>query len=264
MHVLFFGFMMLISNVAMADALLFVSPLRVEMKPGEETSVITVTNKTDTTRRYRVELTDQVMNAEGVLETQETFPYSAKRMLRFMPRRVVLEAGQRQVVRIMARKPGDLPAGDYHTHLLFEEEKASASLGKEVSATAPAKGLVLDLGTTYGVAIPVVLQHGELSSSLVMTDVQVKRRADGQPSDILAAFQRNGNAEASGMLTVTTGDVNLVSPRRVRVYREVNDVVISLPLIEAGIKHKGLATVKLTDGAEVGPKVLFEKTIDLP
>ena len=258
------GVLLMVSASVSADALLFVSPLRVEMKPGEDSAVITITNKSDTTRRYKVEMTDQVMNAEGVVETAETFPYSSKRMLRFMPRRVVLEAGQRQVVRVMARRPADLPDGDYHTHLLFEEEQPAATASAGVSGTEAAKGLTFALGTTYGVAIPLMVQHGVVSSSIALTDARLKQTVEGKPTDVLAAFHRGGNAEASGMVTVTSGDTNLVTPRRVRLYREVDDVVITLPLNEAGAAYHGQAVVRLTDGAETAPKILREMTVTFP
>lgn len=235
----------------LADSLLFVSPLRVEIKPGETTSMVTVTNKSTQTRRYRVEMTDQAMTPLGVTETVETFPYSSKRMLRFMPRRIVLEPGQRQVVRIMARRPDGLPDGDYHTHLLFEEEQAAATATAAASPTTGESGLKLDMGATYGVAIPLVVQQGKLESALQLGDVQVARDSAGKPHSLLVGFSRTGNAEATAMLKVTDGPTDLITPRRVRIYREVDNVVITVPLLPAAATRQGPATMTLlADGVE--------------
>ncbi|MCP5405837.1 MAG: hypothetical protein H6922_06425 [Pseudomonadaceae bacterium] len=210
------------------DALLFVSPLRVEIAPAKQTAVLTVTNKSSKTKHYRVELTDQQMNADGVTEGVDTFPYSAKNMLRFMPRRLTLEPGQRQVVRVMARRPANLPDGDYHTHLLFEEEQPAIS-----AATSPtAGGFKMDIGAVYGVGIPVIVQQGTLTGKATLTSATYAPAAKpGQADAVTAAFLREGNSEASAYLVLTDASgVQVATPRILRLYREVGNVAISMPL----------------------------------
>lgn len=255
--------LMMAAAPAFAEGVLYVSPLRVEVKPGEQTTTLSVTNKAAITKRYNVTSLDQVMNADGVTETVDNFEFSAKRMMRFMPRRIVLEPGQRQLVRVMIRRPGGLPDGDYHTHLLFEEEQPSVSAS--VSETLD-KGFKLNMGAIYSVAIPVVIQHGDVTSTIALGDVSVVRKAEnGAPNGyILAVVNRGGNAEATGFLTVKSADdkmTDLVSPRRVRVYREANTVNLRLPLNEFGASYKGSAKVlfkrdNLPDSAVIGERVL--------
>ncbi|MFZ2586919.1 MAG: hypothetical protein WAZ18_02165 [Alphaproteobacteria bacterium] len=241
------------------DALLFVSPLRVEIPSGQDTSVITVTNKSDTVKHYVVQLTDQTMNSQGVTETAEDFAYSSKRMLRFMPRRITLEPGQRQAVRIMARRPAGLAEGDYHTHLLFEEQLAQ-NIVSTTQTSATTKGVEFKIGALFGVAIPVVVQHGVVSSSLAMGIASFTSPTDASPRAVLVPFTRTGNAEATAMLTVTTPEgTNLISPRRVRVYREADAVVLNLPLTPEGMAYQGLATVKLAEPAtDKAPETVYQ------
>lgn len=250
---------MLLARGVVADTMLFVAPLRVEFDPAETTEVITVTNKSDQTKRYQVILTDQAMTAEGVTQTVDTFPYSSKKMLRFMPRRVVLEPGQRQVVRVMARRPADLPDGDYHTHLLFEEEQPSLHAAE---ASGKEGGFKLDVGAIYSVAVPVVVRAGKLESSMELLRTELKPASDKAPAHLLAAFKRHGNAEASGFLTVTAakGGQELIAPRMVRLYREVDDAVLTLPLTAAGETYKGPAVVRLMGSADKDATVLAEQT----
>lgn len=248
---------------AFAEGVLYVSPLRVEVKPNEQTTTLSVTNKSAGTKRYNVTAIDQTMTADGVTQTVDNFEYSAKRMMRFMPRRIVLEPGQRQMVRVMIRRPNGLPDGDYHTHLLFEEEQPSVTAS--VSETLE-KGFKLDIGAVYSVAIPVVIQHGTVSSSIALGDVTVNRAPEnGAPKGhILAVISRGGNAEATGFLTIKTADdkmTDLVSARRVRIYREVDKVGLKLPLNEFGANFKGKANVlfkrdNLPDSPVIAERVL--------
>ena len=241
--------------LAQNNAALFVSPVRLIFDPSTTTSTMTVSNKTDATKYYEVTMLDQVMTATGGIQQLDTFDYSSKRMLRFMPRKIVLAGGERQIVRVMAKRPDDLPDGDYHTHIFFNEVSApvSATLPVSGSEISPSKGPQFKVTTNVTVGIPVIVQHGIVSSSLSLISASVAPLpADaepGTPPTLLISLQRLGNAEALAYLTVTAGDMAsptaLLRPRQMRVYRERDDVTVRIPLEPEAANHHGPVRLQL-------------------
>lgn len=238
-----------------SNAALFVSPVRLIIDPSTTTSTMTVSNKTDVTKYYEVTMLDQVMTANGGIRQMDTFEYSSKRMLRFMPRKIVLAGGERQVVRVMARRPADLADGDYHTHIFFNEIPAPVSNTLPVSGTdiSPSKGPQFKVTTNIGVGIPVIVQHGTISASLSLISASVAplppEAEPGTPPTLLVSLQRLGNAEALAYLTVMGGDsaspTSLLRPRQMRVYRERDDVTVQIPLEPEAASYRGPVRLQL-------------------
>ena len=235
--------------LAQNNTALFVSPVRLIFDPSTNTSTMTVSNKTDETKYYEVTMLDQVMTASGGIQQLDTFDYSSKRMLRFMPRKIILAGGERQVVRVMAQRPADLPDGDYHTHIFFNEVPAPISTTLPISGTeiSPSKGPQFKVTTNGGVGIPVIVQNGAISASLSLISASViplpAGAEPGTPHSLSVNLQRLGNAEALAFLTVTTGDVAsptvLARPRQMLVYRERDEVTVPVVLDPEAASYRG-------------------------
>lgn len=235
---------------AHAEDILGLAPLRVVLSDTHTNEVMSLTNRSKRTRTYKVTTQDQVMDAQGNLTQQDTFAYSAKRMLRFMPQKVTLAAGQQQAIRVMAMLPENLPAGDYHTHLIFDEVPTDT----DPSATniSVNQGFKVNMETAYSVGVPVVIQHGKINSNLTLLSARAVEDKQGQPV-IEVTLRRDGNAEASGLLKVTRADNSMVTaPRTMHVYHEVNTVVIQLPLLPA-------AKMPLAQLQQAGLTVMLQK-----
>lgn len=244
------GFALLMAAASMpahADNLLGVAPLRLILTDAKTSDLITLTNRSEGPHTYKLVTEDQVMNAEGGIVQKDDFPYSAKRMLRFMPRTIKLEGGQRQNVRVMAIMPDGLANGDYHTHLIFQEVNEEKPAG--VSST---EGLKIAMGTLYNIGIPVVLQHGKIESSLKLNAAEIGTKQD-KPA-VTIVVDRNGNGEAAGTIQVIdkATQANVVQPDTVHIYHEADRVTLNLPVSPkvdiASLKGKPLEVRLLNDG----------------
>lgn len=217
---------------------LFVSPQRVIISEDDRTASVSLTNKSDRPRKYQVILVDQAMGETGTTSIVDTFPFSAKRMLRYQPREVTIAAGQRQIVRLQVRRPQGLEAGDYHTHILFEEEEIKAPIP---DTDAPDEGaFAVKISTTYGLAIPVVIQQGEQTGSMAFHSVKldVPATPETPKRELHLKLEHLGNSEALGNLEATfvddTGETqSIIAPRNVRLYREVETANIAIPILAA-------------------------------
>ncbi len=259
----------------MESSILFVAPHRLVIDPTEKVEVLNVANKSEETHRYDLTLIDQVMNEEGMTLRKDTFDYSAKRMIRFVPKRFTLKPGERQVVRVMVKRPDDLGDGDYHSHLLFREVPLSVqdkqALKKERAEQNADKKVTFEIRALYGVAVPVIVQQGKVESGMNMLDASIVPATDKTPASLSVNFERTGNSEAAAQVSATfikngtTEPVQIIEPVWVRIYREVGKVSRKIPLkdLPEGVKLSGgklVLTLNKTESDTVKPAPADDKT----
>lgn len=228
------------------SSILYVAPSRVVMAPGEVTAEINVSNKSSSARRYDLTVVDQTMGEDGLTKRVDTFPYSAKRMLRFVPKRFTLQPGERQVVRVMAMRTDAMADGDYHSHLLFREVPLAEQDKKDIEAERKKeKAAQFEIRALYGVAVPIVVQKGNISSSVALGNVSYVPATDGTPAHLAIEMMRTGNAEAAARLNIRLlkdgKDIPVINEQWVPVYREVDKVTRRIPLngLPQGVNLRG-------------------------
>ncbi len=216
---------------AQAENLLGIAPLRIFLSDTKTSEVLTLTNRSQKELTYKVVMEDHVMDEHGNIIKREDFPYSAKRMLRFMPRQITLQPGQRQTVRVMVTPPEGLAEGEYHTHLLFDEVvKPTAAEQAEIDAGK--SGFKMKLQAAYSVGLPLIYQRGKVESDLQLKGGKLVVQKNGRPA-VQVTLARSGNGEASGLVRVVEAgndSVNLVPQRNMHVYREADMVTITMPI----------------------------------
>jgi len=210
------------------NATLVVAPTRLTIKPGQRTAEAAVTNVSDKPLRYKLEVIDQIMTPSGTTALSENAPYSAKGMLRFMPAVINLKGGERQTIRFLVTRPAGLENGDYHSHVLFNEIVSAPE--KTSTTEARTSGVSMEVGMSYAMAIPVIVQQGVVSSSAVLGSASLLRNAQGKATAVQATFHRHGNAEAVAKIEGDIAGVPAFTTRKVRLYREVDSVTVTLPL----------------------------------
>jgi len=241
-------------GVALAQtegSILFVSPHRVDIPPDGRIQELNVANKSDVKRRYDLQVINQVMTENGTTERRDDFAYSAEKMLVFRPKRFTLEPGERQVVRVMVKRSKDLADGDYHCHLLFREVPLRNQERDGIKATG-ASGASFEIQALYGVAVPMVVQHGTVNSAMDFISAELVKDERGR-SGVAIEFSRSGNAEAAALLSIVhrvsgKEDVLISTEQWVRIYREVDKIrrVVGLTLPEGYDLSGGKLILTLT------------------
>jgi len=121
-------------------------------------------------------------------------------MVRFTPRRVVLQPRQIQTVRLRAFPHNGILDGEYRSFLNFAVVPNAREMAP-LDNKQPGERLKISLTPVYGVAIPVVLRIGALqvTSRLVGLKVQVNTKNEQVLS---MTIEREGTRSASGDLEV--------------------------------------------------------------
>ena len=200
-----------------AQAPLFISPQRVELYDSRRSEVLTVTNRTDRVASYALTLEDYSMTEAGVTTRVDALEHSARRMIRFSPRQFVLQPGETQTIRVLARRTTQVNDGTYRTHLVFRESDLPE--GGPSSDRGSAGGMSFGIGFRFNIAIPVVVAAGDFEGAIGVAEASVQADA------LTVKLTRSGNADAVGRVSVDwvrpDGHTEEVVPESViRIYRE--------------------------------------------
>jgi P pilus assembly chaperone PapD len=209
---------------------LLVAPTRVVFSGTRRTAEISLINTGNRSATYRISFVRLRMNERGdVQEIQEGQPGErfSDALVRFSPQQVTLEPRVAQTVRIALRKPADLETGEYRSHLLFREIPSADALAGE----SKTNGLSVQLIPIFGVSIPVIVRHGELSSLLVVRGPRLVEPAPGEQA-LEVTLQRQGNSSVCGNLEVAYLPAQ---GSRVEVGR-VNGVAVYTPNLSRAVR----------------------------
>ncbi|QIB67076.1 fimbrial biogenesis chaperone [Kineobactrum salinum] len=263
---------MLVFSAASGRAELMLYPTRVVIEGNQRTAQVQLINTGTESRTYRISLVNRRMSDTGefsdVVEplAGERF---AKDLLRFSPRQVTLVPGEGQTVRIMARKPANLVPGEYRSHLLFSQQPAAETLGRDIETRQhPGKGIGVMITALIGASIPLIVRHGTLEAELELTQLQLQ--ASGEAQFLALSMERSGERSVYGDLAVSFtprgGAETLVAranglavyfPNRVRRARIALEFPQGRPLTE------GTLHVRFQEPAEAGGKLLAEAALQV-
>lgn len=245
---------------------LLVSPARVILDNRNRTAELILSNRGDAADTYRIRLIHMEMTADGGLKEGQApaTGVDSASLVRYAPHQITLEPGQTQVLRVMLRKPADLPDGEYRVHMLFQAIPPELS---GAAAPSKGKGLSIKLVPIMGLAIPVIVRQGELTAKAGLADLKV----DPDKAKVFAAFHltRQGNASVYGNLSavfqpksgkaITLGEMNGVA-----VYPPLDARNIRMPLtLPPSLALKGgTLIVSFQTADEVVPEA--EARLDIP
>jgi hypothetical protein len=269
--------LLLSAAVATAPALAqatgsMIFPKRVVFTGRARSAEVTLVNSGSQPVTYRVDLIDQRMTAAGGLEAPaEPVERSATGLLRYSPRQVTVPPGSSQTVRLLLRKPADLPPGEYRAHLLCRTLPPEDQVA-DVESLKDGKNLAVRVVPLPAVSIPVIVRHGD--------DLRAAVRLSGLSFDasrpaLSFRLEREGGASVYGDLTATfqpTGggpEHAVLRVRGVSVYSELPAIEQSLTLqAEEGVPlaHGRLRLRFLSRPADDGggPQVSAEAELQVP
>ncbi len=215
----FIGFTTLLQAPKQASADLLVSPLRVSFEGRERSKTVTLINQSTEQRVYRIEWLENAMNERGNYDRLEgELPADhkgASDLIRFSPRQITLNPGERQVVRLAVRKPATIEDGEYRSHMVFKQLA-------DIEDASSHKGLGVKLFVNISVSIPVIVRHGETSINAKIESIEKKYDQNVEAHGFALKLSRKGSASSYGSLRVY--DVN--DKLRQRPLAQLNNVSI--------------------------------------
>jgi P pilus assembly chaperone PapD len=190
-------FLSLVSSLA--EASLLISPTRIAFGERDRAQRVTLINSSSEVKTYRLEWVEQRVNSQGGYEKLSpeqaaTFPVASK-YIRFTPRQVTLQPGQRQTIKLLARRGKEIQNNEYRSHLRF------TALPSRTNNTSPMSGVAMKLNLLMSYTIPVVLRNGPLdvSAKIERIELQTNTSIPGE-AHILVNLSREGKMSTTGKL----------------------------------------------------------------
>lgn len=245
MRLIFFRWLLPIMALALpqvCSANLSLSEYRLYFDGRTKNNSLLIRNTSDTPLDFRVSLSHKDMTEEGTLievTTQEVESRSAKNMLRFSPRRGVIDSKGVQAIRMTVRKKAGLPAGEYRAVLKIT---ASESQNKNGG---------ISIRPTVVYSVPVIVRHGQLEVISELLNPKLILQ-NGQPT--LTLWQTlKGNRSLYGDFKLLNSENELIGEiRNVAVYTPLSRRKVYISLQEP---VNGPLTLQYTENTEYGGNI---------
>lgn len=263
---------LLASTPAWAD--LMVYPTRIVFEKNQRAAQLELINSGRESATYRISIVNRRMNEIGefsAVDAPSPGELFAGDLLRYSPRQVVLAPGVAQTIRISLRKPADLAAGEYRSHLQFDRVPEAIGASR-IGATDLKPGEVgIQLQALVDVSIPLIVRQGETGATLSLSGLELPRPAAGQPPVLAAVLHRSGNRSVYGDLGATftpqggapqevakAGGVAVYNPNPLRRVKLELRPPAGLALA------RGTLRLSFRERPEAGGKLLADAVLELP
>jgi P pilus assembly chaperone PapD len=230
---------------AWAAAELLLYPTEVVFQGAQRSVELTLANRGDAIGTFETSWTEMRMTAEGTLTTVEQDAWSIQPFIRHSPRRVTLQPGERQTIKIALRRDGDAAEGEYYSHLRILTLNQEDLDAQEDPANKPPG---MSMRARSAVAIPVIWRNSQAKPEIGIDAVSRDTDTDG----FSVTVRRAGLLSSRGYLQIVDrledGSEGVVGgPIQVVIYPNLNTRT---------------TTIRLQDGHEPSPAARLVLTME--
>ena len=195
---------LIVTTVAPAHAQqLMVYPTRLTFEGSVRTAQVQLFNRGTEDATYRISIIRMRMDEKGGMErVTEPLPgeHFADELIRFSPRQVVIPPSGTQTVRVQLRKPAELAAGEYRSHLLFQALPSAARIVKPTDD----RGLQVTLRPIVSISIPLIVLQGATTSTIAIEHAELHAPTKkGEKNSISFELARDGSRSTYGDITIS-------------------------------------------------------------
>lgn len=254
--VLVFSFIFLSQN-ALAD--LLISPTRISFDERQRTAKVTVINSSKEYKTYRVIWSEKQSTVTGgYITLPEPTDTSLSPMARLSPKQMRLAPGEKQTVKIAIRKPKDLAAGEYRSHLLFQALPNENTNNKS--------SIKINMIMSY--SIPVVMRENAEIPTVTIKQASVTRNPETQRMQFNVKIKRDTKFSSYGKLTAFyKSDANSPEEKvaeigNLSIYSDVKNADVTLSLFsDKNITKPGSVLFKYTGADEYADATFAQYTM---
>ena len=244
---------------------IMIEPLRVEMKDGQRYAVVTILNQSKVDPvKYSISIVPLRMKKDGTLyepEKKTKRELLTKSMIRFSPRSATIPPAGSQSVRIVVRKPPNIPAGEYMTYMQVSPLQVPNLEARKTSVPSGASSIAINM--LVGMRIPVIIHEGNPDVQSHVQAARFAKTVNGKPA-IDLTIDRSGKKSSYvgiSVYSVDSGEKTLIAHKpRLVTYFPLKSRNIVLPVTGA-VRKGSKILVELNDYNDPDKKVIDSKMI---
>lgn len=261
--------------VSTVGANLNISPKRVILDRNRRSATVYVYNQGNVAGTFDIALIDRAMLPDGQIvaltdakDAAKAFAEkvkSAQSILQISPRRVVLNPGQGQTIRLRLASLPTEPAAEYRTHLTVTTiPPPSTGVTAEQAAGLGANELRFQINSVFGLSIPAIVRTGEADVRAAIANAHIEYMElspDGQAPPrrtpiMVLELQRLGANSLFGNLEIRPSGQRRGDPigiaRGVGVYPEIDRRTVRIPMTRAPAAGEKLEITFTDDDSSPG------------
>jgi len=212
--------------IVSANANIFITPKRILINEKMRFSEVQVSSRSDKPKSYIVKLVNYEMNEKGELFKNNNMENSAKKFIRYSPRKITIKPNETRVIRIISKAPNNLEEGGYHTHIELQEVafQGVKKVKKEVEAP-----LSFEVHSEYNIAIPIIFSKGKLENKVQLEKVEKKLDNSRVKGSIEIHLKNDSNFTNYNLVKIEYFDsenksYEIIAPSRIAMYREIKSI----------------------------------------
>jgi len=215
------------------QASLLVTPSRLAFDEKDRTQEVILVNSANTIKSYRLEFINMKQNPNGgyiklASEELDTFP-RADKFLRFSPRRVTLQPGESQKIKVMVRRSKNMNEPEYRSHLRFTA--LPDELVGEAEEEEKTDGVKMKLNLLLSYSIPVILRTEKPETDVYISDFKF---VDGSKQQVTFALNKKSDNSVYGDFTVFHNvngkETEVGYLNGFNIYRETDAQFVDIPM----------------------------------
>lgn len=222
---------------------LLITPTRIEFEQRDRSAKVSLVNTSQETKTYKVFWREQRQAVDGkyipLIDNDNDF-LSASSMIRYSPRQVTLQPGERQHIRLAVRKPKALAQGEYRSHLVFE-----AQPDRRNKENNPKKQAEMKIYINLAFSIPIIIRQGDLHTDTRLAKVKLLTKEINGTNHIGASIYINNTSTSStlGSLKVffqkdeQSQEKQIGILNNVAIYPEVSNRIITIGFTNHDIEN---------------------------
>lgn len=199
--------LVLVSILCMSLFVSVQSQARVDILPHivviegrERSGEVIVLNFSEKVNEFDLQVIHYRQDENGVYEVldEPLSPlFDPREILRMSPKKFQLSGAGRQKVRLSLRKPSDLPEAEYRFHIVATGHEPQKEKKND-------ENVAVSMAINVGVAIPVIIRHGDLSVIGKVKDFELveSSKTESKKPELKFTATREGNASTLGRVDV--------------------------------------------------------------
>ena len=248
------------------DTAVLIAPTRVVFEGRTRATTVKLINPNTSPQTYKISLVSIRMDEYGtrteVREPNEAELF-AQGMVQFSPKRATLAPQGWQTVRVMVKKPRDLPEGEYRVQLKVTPVPGEKTPGSQGNA----ENIAINIDIVFHVSIPIIIRHGKVDAAV--TPLAPRLITRDQNHFLETRIERSGDASVFADVKaffipldkpgqrIAVGEVKGIS-----IYAQNPDQTIYLPLKDKEALTRGKVDIEITNREKKGEPVMASKSFD--
>lgn len=228
-----------------AFASVTVTPTILVLEGRDRYGDVNLVNTSDETTSYAVSwIYRKMLDGTGEYEVIDasTTPFDLGKHMVMTPRRVTIEPGGMQKIRLGLRLKGEPPPpGDYRAHIQMEEDSPPKV---EMPDTPLEKGqAIVGVNINVGISIPVIYRVGESDATATIGDISTQVNDRNQIEVKIPVTRSGGPFGIYGHMKVMYGGKIVGEIKNANIFAETNQRTFVIPLNVASLSGGALEIV---------------------